>query len=155
MSPKQRQEALKAKFGGEAQQFLRNAASASWTTFSLPVRSEGNKVPASSLENSLQKNPLVGQVAVFEQGSDNFAAVVVPDPEASKGMSHADTRAQLDAHFRAVNSTLGGGQTINGFRVATLEPEEFTLQSGQRQDCLLYTSPSPRDQRGSRMPSSA
>ena len=26
---------------------------------------------------------------------------------------------------------------------------------GQRRDCLLYTSPSPRDQRGSRMPSSA
>ena len=25
----------------------------------------------------------------------------------------------------------------------------------QRKDCLLYTSPSPRDQRGSRMPSSA
>ena len=26
---------------------------------------------------------------------------------------------------------------------------------GHRYDCLLYTSPSPRDQRGSRMPSSA
>ena len=26
---------------------------------------------------------------------------------------------------------------------------------GQQKDCLLYTSPSPRDQRGSRMPSSA
>ena len=25
----------------------------------------------------------------------------------------------------------------------------------ERKDCLLYTSPSPRDQRGSRMPSSA
>ena len=27
--------------------------------------------------------------------------------------------------------------------------------AGQYLDCLLYTSPSPRDQRGSRMPSSA
>ena len=27
--------------------------------------------------------------------------------------------------------------------------------SGRSEDCLLYTSPSPRDQRGSRMPSSA
>ena len=35
----------------------------------------------------------------------------------------------------------------NGFYAATLEEE--------RKDCLLYTSPSPRDQRGSRMPSSA
>ena len=30
--------------------------------------------------------------------------------------------------------------------------ESFTIQSTS---CLLYTSPSPRDQRGSRMPSSA
>ena len=30
--------------------------------------------------------------------------------------------------------------------------EEFSALGG---DCLLYTSPSPRDQRGSRMPSSA
>ena len=29
------------------------------------------------------------------------------------------------------------------------------LKTGQSFDCLLYTSPSPRDQRGSRMPSSA
>ena len=32
----------------------------------------------------------------------------------------------------------------------------FDLEPGQySQPCLLYTSPSPRDQRGSRMPSSA
>ena len=30
-----------------------------------------------------------------------------------------------------------------------------TLSGGRNEDCLLYTSPSPRDQRGSRMPSSA
>ena len=29
------------------------------------------------------------------------------------------------------------------------------LRGTKREDCLLYTSPSPRDQRGSRMPSSA
>ena len=29
------------------------------------------------------------------------------------------------------------------------------ITNDQRSDCLLYTSPSPRDQRGSRMPSSA
>ena len=31
----------------------------------------------------------------------------------------------------------------------------FNRPIGQNQGCLLYTSPSPRDQRGSRMPSSA
>ena len=30
-----------------------------------------------------------------------------------------------------------------------------TKKGVRRSDCLLYTSPSPRDQRGSRMPSSA
>ena len=29
------------------------------------------------------------------------------------------------------------------------------FHAGPFEDCLLYTSPSPRDQRGSRMPSSA
>ena len=32
---------------------------------------------------------------------------------------------------------------------------QFALQAEQLGTCLLYTSPSPRDQRGSRMPSSA
>ena len=32
---------------------------------------------------------------------------------------------------------------------------EKVLKSAMFKDCLLYTSPSPRDQRGSRMPSSA
>ena len=32
---------------------------------------------------------------------------------------------------------------------------EITNDTGEFKNCLLYTSPSPRDQRGSRMPSSA
>ena len=35
------------------------------------------------------------------------------------------------------------------------EEIENYFRDGQRFGCLLYTSPSPRDQRGSRMPSSA
>ena len=42
----------------------------------------------------------------------------------------------------------------------TLQPlekyrDQFTVFSHMDHPCLLYTSPSPRDQRGSRMPSSA
>ena len=36
-----------------------------------------------------------------------------------------------------------------------LEPKTLNASCGQIKTCLLYTSPSPRDQRGSRMPSSA
>ena len=34
-------------------------------------------------------------------------------------------------------------------------PEIAEVDLGRHYTCLLYTSPSPRDQRGSRMPSSA
>ena len=36
-----------------------------------------------------------------------------------------------------------------------LDKAELSLHADQSKNCLLYTSPSPRDQRGSRMPSSA
>ena len=42
----------------------------------------------------------------------------------------------------------------NQFARRTDKPSEFQFQF-QAGGCLLYTSPSPRDQRGSRMPSSA
>ena len=35
------------------------------------------------------------------------------------------------------------------------KPEELKTLETKYHSCLLYTSPSPRDQRGSRMPSSA
>ena len=40
-------------------------------------------------------------------------------------------------------------------KVGLLIPGEEGYTPGIYNDCLLYTSPSPRDQRGSRMPSSA
>ena len=40
-----------------------------------------------------------------------------------------------------------------GFFVVSLAGESVLMD--RLPDCLLYTSPSPRDQRGSRMPSSA
>ena len=38
---------------------------------------------------------------------------------------------------------------------AGLDPDDARRLLAREQACLLYTSPSPRDQRGSRMPSSA
>ena len=55
--------------------------------------------------------------------------------------------------------TFGFGLLSGGagfFRVDLGQPgDPITLLDGQFNICLLYTSPSPRDQRGSRMPSSA
>ena len=61
---------------------------------------------------------------------------------------------ELKTVFRAFNSA--EAQLVR----SQLEAAGFTVfvadeTSALSMDCLLYTSPSPRDQRGSRMPSSA
>ena len=45
----------------------------------------------------------------------------------------------------------GGSHEVNGIEVTKLSDNELSKVRG----CLLYTSPSPRDMRRSRMPSSA
>ena len=61
----------------------------------------------------------------------------------------------------AVAAWLAAAATDRGFavRVDDLDEERCDEETATRQledlACLLYTSPSPRDQRGSRMPSSA
>ena len=42
-----------------------------------------------------------------------------------------------------------------GFEEEEEDEDPALVFGGRREPCLLYTSPSPRDQRGSRMPSSA
>ena len=47
-----------------------------------------------------------------------------------------------------------GGKGINHYRILA-DNWWLTMAYVRSETCLLYTSPSPRDQRGSRMPSSA
>ena len=68
--------------------------------------------------------------------------------------------AQLDRELIRVNITIETDEDdlIGGFRLvdgATVWHNGPVIEALQRGACLLYTSPSPRDQRGSRMPSSA
>ena len=46
-------------------------------------------------------------------------------------------------------------QKLMRHNAPSLKKKEFKLMAAPNSTCLLYTSPSPRDQRGSRMPSSA
>ena len=49
-----------------------------------------------------------------------------------------------------------GYPNVTGMKIKPYTAEKLTLINHVRElPCLLYTSPSPRDQRGSRMPSSA
>ena len=57
------------------------------------------------------------------------------------------TQAQLP-----VGDALSRAQTIDGHYISW---KEHLIDGLELTGCLLYTSPSPRDQRGSRMPSSA
>ena len=54
--------------------------------------------------------------------------------------------------FEAIADIAAGNAKLN---LNVFGIERIFAQIEQGMDCLLYTSPSPRDQRGSRMPSSA
>ena len=47
------------------------------------------------------------------------------------------------------------GLGYKGVQIPTIDKRVFDLELAVSSDCLLYTSPSPRDRQKSRMPSSA
>ena len=59
---------------------------------------------------------------------------------------------ERDAVFQVLQAAVKGHSRIIG---SVIDDAEAAFQALDPQGCLLYTSPSPRDQRGSRMPSSA
>ena len=72
-----------------------------------------------------------------------------PKPDYSDLTEEAERSAKLNSYFERLKAETNPED-------ANLIAEDIWaiwLDSGS--DCLLYTSPSPRDQRGSRMPSSA
>ena len=88
---------------------------------------------------------------------------VVEEGEDDEGQSYA-TPAPQRARYTTVSRS-GGASARRRARSEELrwrsesarkEVESLRREVASRdRDCLLYTSPSPRDQRGSRMPSSA
>ena len=98
------------------------------------------------------------------------AHTVMSEGGMAAALANVDDRDSWQVHF---SDTMRGGQYLNNWRMAELHAREapervreleawgalFDRTADgrilQRNFCLLYTSPSPRDQRGSRMPSSA
>ena len=107
----------------------------------------------------------------WDEGDEELAALLAADVTAAllwnekleimgknKGQLFKDSRkSELDGlwkngTFKIVKrSTVPAGSRIYGCRFV----DEIKTADGKTYNCLLYTSPSPRDQRGSRMPSSA
>ena len=65
------------------------------------------------------------------------------------GGAFTTMNGEAHSNIAAVNATTGAN--IDGFDLGIAG----NLGKSETRTCLLYTSPSPRDQRGSRMPSSA
>ena len=61
-------------------------------------------------------------------------------------LSNAEMRMKGDSEFKKLKKSYSKGMELRGKTMGII---------GFGRICLLYTSPSPRDQRGSRMPSSA
>ena len=98
--------------------------------------------------------------AMFMEAGEEVAA----RREALEGALCAAVEAGLSERYVAELEEIVLGECFGAFRraltgepPARVEPMRVTLKQGAdlSQVCLLYTSPSPRDQRGSRMPSSA
>ena len=70
----------------------------------------------------------------------------------ARGIAEADAKLLLT---RAFAQSIVDGIRDEAARAIVATHVDEILESLQSSGCLLYTSPSPRDQRGSRMPSSA
>ena len=82
--------------------------------------------------------------------------LVLTDLESTNGskVNNEDVQLKIIRHGDLIS--IGRSTLLFGTREEINEGlENMISPSGQQLSCLLYTSPSPRDQRGSRMPSSA
>ena len=91
------------------------------------------------------------------------ANLALAGPHAEEALWNALTDAALDARVRALPQGLDTWIGENGERLSGGERRRLSLARALLRDapwlllddCLLYTSPSPRDRQKSRMPSSA
>ena len=107
----------------------------------------------------------VDSITIENSGSgyDFIPAITFRNPSGAEcGQPQIDSEGRLVANSIAVNE-MGFGYSNPPIIYIDPAPEDGINaqavsrinQDGQVYDCLLYTSPSPRDKRQSRMPSSA
>ena len=105
-------------------------------------------------------------MTILEAWSYELPVIMTPHcniPEGSANSACIECQADVESVFDALNQLARmspAERTVMGRNGRCLVQDQFTwdavsdkLKAVYR--CLLYTSPSPRDQRGSRMPSSA
>ena len=84
-----------------------------------------------------------------------FALAALAFVVASTTLAHADVVLVQEDFSGAAGTSLNGVTPTIGLGTNFIANSAFSADGTADLSCLLYTSPSPRDQRGSRMPSSA
>ena len=96
--------------------------------------------------------------------TETFGAINPANGDTLEGQFAEATSAEIDEALLAADAAYDAMQTASSETIASLlegiadgleSIGEALLDRAHAETCLLYTSPSPRDQRGSRMPSSA
>ena len=84
--------------------------------------------------------------AIMQAGTISGAAQLlhISQPAVTKVLQHCELQLGMPLFDR-----------VRGKLYPTPEAQRLFVEIDKLNRCLLYTSPSPRDQRGSRMPSSA
>ena len=83
-------------------------------------------------------------------GIDNDMRAEFFGPEASTAWQRSQLESELGDNYEHVNADIRDDEVIDNLFKKYSSDIKLIVHT-----CLLYTSPSPRDQRGSRMPSSA
>ena len=91
------------------------------------------------------------------QRADDFYRLVNQRRTVREFSPKAVPAAVIRSAIAAAGTAPSGAHMQPWHFVAVSDPEkkQAIRIAAEKEDCLLYTSPSPRDQRGSRMPSSA
>ena len=77
------------------------------------------------------------------------------DGQTSQQLSKNAKKKKRKKNNKAAAAAAVMAATATSLSATSLAPDEAQNDNAHNNSCLLYTSPSPRDQRGSRMPSSA
>ena len=111
--------------------------------------------PDDSTEMHIKLEKLIKRL---EQRSEHTDRTPIRIGDAEIRLSNINQLMSVPTRSMDTNSWLDD-EIVNGLtslgKILGWDKNVFVMNSQTVQSCLLYTSPSPRDQRGSRMPSSA
>ena len=115
----------------------------------------------SPYEMSFGKIPPANTIAFMQPGFRRIHRTQTSDPKAeqrfylTRGRNHSRDCVKVVTSSGQTSNTRDFTWEVKRMPIIAVEPNVGAATRPETWDCLLYTSPSPRDQRGSRMPSSA